>query len=603
MTVGLLEERLRTELERAARPTADVSGVYEELIRRRERRRLRRKLEVAALAVVVVAGSLAGVIALSRVFGSGDGHHTIGPLVSGPFENGALAYTDGQSIVMVDTDGTKHTVPSPADGTAWHLAWSPDGHHLAVAVFDDPGRSLWIMRSDGSDAFQVADADNVGRPSWTSDGARLTYTLERSGRTEVHVANADGSDDHVVLGQDAPGTYAVFSSTFSPDGTQILFDAGTDSGYDIFVMGSDGSDVRQITHIGTDYNPSWSPDGTQIVFTRQEGASESDIFVMNADGSNVRRLTEDGPTFTNLDAAYSPDGSKITYEHPENGGVGPVVVMNADGTDPQTLVDAQVLGFSWQPIPASSISPTPSASPAVGGSDLGLGFPVCNVSSLEGSFFGDGQHQTAYVATKLTDTGDCPQPGSGFDLVAVDLAGSGGADVWLGPIGCENVCRVFSAPDVDGDGTSEILVAQAGGSVLGLGLYDVVGGDPGADGVTLVRTGVAEPGDPISGFRPGRPALLWLGGDGFTLDTLRCGTAPTPGGPGIIATSAEALPHDAVDALWHAHEVTLTLQSDSALHVVSVRDFTEPVSATGPLGPTGPSFGSGETLCGSNLGP
>ena len=175
--------------------------------------------------------------------------------------------------------------------------------------------------------------------------------------------------------------------------------------------------------------------------------------------------------------------------------------------------------------------------------------------------------------------------------------------MWLGPIGCENVCRVFSAPDVDGDGTSEILVAQAGGSVLGLGLYDVVGGDPGADGVTLVRTGVAEPGDPISGFRPGRPALLWLGGDGFTLDTLRCGTAPTPGGPGIIATSAEALPHDAVDALWHAHEVTLTLQSDSALHVVSVRDFTEPVGATGPLGPTGPSFGSGETLCGSNLGP
>jgi hypothetical protein len=597
--VGLLDERLRTELERVARQP-DASGVYEQLVERRRRRRTRRTLEVAMLAVVVVAGSLGGVIALSRVFGSGDGHHTIGPLVSGPFENGALAYTNGQSIVIVGTDGTKHNVPSPADGMAWHIAWSPDGQHLAVAIFADPGRSLWIMRSDGSDAFQIADADNVGRPSWTSDGSRLTYTLERSGRTEVHVVNADGSDDHVVLGQDAPGTYAVFSSVFSPDGTQILFDAGTDSGYDIFVMGSDGSDVHQITHTGSDYNPSWSPDGTRIVFTRQEAASESDIFVMNADGSNVQRLTDNGPKFTNLDAAYSPDGSKITYEHPENGGVGPIIVMNTDGTDPRTLVDAQVLGFSWQPVPLGSVSPTPSASPSVGGRDIGLGFPVCNVSALEGSFFGDGRHQTAYVATRLSDTGDCPQAGSGFDLAAVDLAGGGGADVWLGPIGCELVCRVFSAPDVDGDGTSEILVAQAGGSVLGLGLYDVVGsGDPGADGVSLVRIGVAEPGDPIGEFRPGRLALLWLGGDGFTLDTLRCGTVPVPSGPGIIATSAESLPHDTVDAVWHAHEVTMTLGGDGDLHVLSTRDFTEPVSS----GPGGPSFGSSETLCGSNLGP
>jgi hypothetical protein len=594
-----LDERLRDELEQAARPP-DASGVYEEIVRRRERRHVRRKLEVAMLAVVVIAGSLAGVVALSRVFGSGDGHHTIGPLVSGPFENGALAYTDGQSIVIVDTDGTKHTVPSPADGMAWHIAWSPDGQHLAVAMFGDPGRSLWIMRSDGSDAFQVADADNVGRPSWASDGSRLTYTLERSGRTEVHVANADGSDDHVVLGQDAPGTYAVFSSVFSPDGTEILFDAGTDSGYDIFVMGADGSDVRQITHTGSDYNPSWSPDGTQIVFTRQERASESDIFVMEADGSNVQRLTDDGPKFTNLDAAYSPNGSKITYEHPENGGVGPIIVMNADGTDPRILVDAQVLGFSWQPVALGSISATPSASQGVGGNDLGLGFPVCNVSSLEGSFFGDGRRQTAYVATRLTDTGDCPPEGMGFDVIAVDLAGTGDDDLSLEPIGCYMVCRVFSAPDVDGDGTSEILVAQAGGSVLGLGLYDVVGsGDPGADGVALVRVVVGRRGDPSGGFRPRRPALLWLGGDGFTLDTLRCGTVPAPDGPGIVTTSAESLPHDSVDAVWHAHEVTLSLGNNGELHVVSTRDFTEPASS----GPDGPSFGSGETLCGSNLGP
>ncbi len=62
-----LDDRLRRDLERAARP-ADPAGVYEELIRRRERRRIVRRIEATALAVAVVAGTLAGTYGLSRVF-------------------------------------------------------------------------------------------------------------------------------------------------------------------------------------------------------------------------------------------------------------------------------------------------------------------------------------------------------------------------------------------------------------------------------------------------------------------------------------------------------------------------------------------------------
>jgi TolB protein len=87
-----------------------------------------------------------------------------------------------------------------------------------------------------------------------------------------------------------------------------VFDAGTDSEYDIFVMASDGSNVRQLTETGTDYNPAWSPDGSQIVFIRYEAISESDVFMMDADGSNVRRLTHHGSQFTNIDPQFSPDG-------------------------------------------------------------------------------------------------------------------------------------------------------------------------------------------------------------------------------------------------------------------------------------------------------
>jgi hypothetical protein len=69
--------------------------------------------------------------------------------------------------------------------------------------------------------------------------------------------------------------------------------------------------------------------------------------------------------------------------------------------------------------------------------------------------------------------------------------------------------------------------------------------------------------------------------------------------PALVVTLAESLPHDSPDAEWHAHEATVVLQDDGLLHVVDVRDFTEPVTDD----PGGPSFRSDETLCGANLGP
>jgi hypothetical protein len=129
-----------------------------------------------------------------------------------------------------------------------------------------------------------------------------------------------------------------------------------------------------------------------------------------------------------------------------------------------------------------------------------------------------------------------------------------------------------------------------------LRLYDVTPSEtaPSIDPVTI-----AEPGDPDGGFEPGEQPTLYLGGDGFGLDALQCGDVIGPDGPGIVATSAESLPHDSPDAEWHAHQTTFVLADEGLLRVVDVRDFTEPVTDD----PGGPSFRSGETLCGSNLGP
>jgi len=160
-----LDERLRHELERAARP-ADPSGVYEHMIRRKERRRIARKLQSGVLAVAVVTGSIAGAYGLSRVFRVGfpppepvaPGGTSVVPspsLTESPLPDGAediglgfpvcLAERLGRIDYLGDgTDGNAWTaVPLTDDGTCPEYP-APGGFLLAVDHTGDRFADSWI---------------------------------------------------------------------------------------------------------------------------------------------------------------------------------------------------------------------------------------------------------------------------------------------------------------------------------------------------------------------------------------------------------------------------------------------------------------------------
>jgi TolB protein len=78
---------------------------------------------------------------------------------------------------------------------------------------------------------------------------------------------------------------------FSKDGKLLLFQSNRSGKTQIYVGKADGTDIRRLTHLDFPAAvPCWSPDMSRIVFAG-EPAGHSEIFVMNADGSGIVQLT------------------------------------------------------------------------------------------------------------------------------------------------------------------------------------------------------------------------------------------------------------------------------------------------------------------------
>ncbi len=594
-----VDERLRRELERAGRP-ADPSGVYEELIRRRERRRIGRRVESGALALAVFAATIGGFFALTRVFRE---REEPPPIVAPSVSNGLIVFSlplesGGEHLFGVAPDGSALRQLTPEGAAVYRSPdVAPDGTTI-VAVHEidgfEPGKSVLVTVpiTGGSPTWLSEETWVVNDPTWSPDGSRIAFAGSPGGPFGIYVLDIATGDATLVPGTDE---ISVGNPTWSPDGSRIAFEArdGTKpEQWDIYSVRLDGSELTNLTRTPNYWEtmPTWSWTLDRIAFI-EIGPAEGALLTMSAAGTD--QMTAYSGELAPANPVWSPDGTAIAFE----GGSEGIFTISADGTGLAALPDAHGGEPAWQSLLQGEIlvpEPTFTVSPSADASlDIGLGFPVCNVTSIEGHFASADTNATLFVATKAGDLGGCPQPEDAFNVVALDTDQDGVADASYGPIECTIECRAFSAPDLDADGTAELLIVQSGGSILGLGLFDVDvrGSEPVLEPITVAR-----PGDPEGGFEPGEVVRLLLGGDEFYLDTLRCGDPDMRHGPGLIVTTAESLPHDSPDARWHAH-TTVFAFVDGSLQVMDIGDFTE------PAGVDAPSFQSGETLCGSNLGP
>jgi Tol biopolymer transport system component len=160
----------------------------------------------------------------------------------------------------------------------------------------------------------------------------------------ILLINADGSDRQ-RLPYLPSGTGPQFEPAWSPDGKQIAFNTAPWRRADIYVMNSDGSGVRLLTHDGDE--PRWSPDGKTIAFNHYLCARcKETTWTVNADGSDPHRLAPLG-----VDPAWSPDGETVAVvENPFTQGSRIWLVNVALGTQ-RAIAPASLQAFSlaWSP--------------------------------------------------------------------------------------------------------------------------------------------------------------------------------------------------------------------------------------------------------------
>jgi Tol biopolymer transport system component len=236
----------------------------------------------------------------------------------------ATISTAGAGFRLLTRDGYNENDPAP----------SPDGKRVAFAK--DDGNNFWLftMKADGSGQRRLSPP---GRrkdraPAWSPDGKRIAF-VSFAGTGGLAVINADGTGLHMLA-----KTVSGPRISWSPDGRRIAFAAPVGPAIEIFTVGVDGNDLRQVTDQGLAVSPAYSPDGSRLLFNVLSGSDNfHDLATIRVDGSEFRRVAVSTVAFNGGD--WSPDGTRIVFAH-GNYEHSRIVTASSDGGDEKRVTNA-----------------------------------------------------------------------------------------------------------------------------------------------------------------------------------------------------------------------------------------------------------------------
>lgn len=205
------------------------------------------------------------------------------------------ASADGRRLVATVSRSTAGLWRVPIgdrviDGSGATPISLPTGRGLSPRV--GPGYILYRAPKAGTDGlWRIADSTSVelwsgldgrvlGGPAIAPDGQRLAFLVHRRGLTQLYVMNTDGTGAYRVAEElDARGAPA-----WSPDGQWLAVAASRDGEPQLFKIPiGGGTPVLLVKEYSTD--PLWAPSGQFLVYSGADVGTTFSVKAVSADGA------------------------------------------------------------------------------------------------------------------------------------------------------------------------------------------------------------------------------------------------------------------------------------------------------------------------------
>lgn len=191
------------------------------------------------------------------------------------------------SIYTSARDGSNVTLLTHVLGVPKGIAWSADNTHIVFANDFGDGGALWRVNMAGN-ISRLPFGEEASTPAVSSSG-EISYARGTE-RLEIWRINLDGNaaaSAHPLISS----TRRQMNAQISPDGTRIAFQSDRSGSSEIWIAEDDGANPVRITSFGGPLSgaPSWCSDGKRLAFDSR-AARRSALYVADINERVVREI-------------------------------------------------------------------------------------------------------------------------------------------------------------------------------------------------------------------------------------------------------------------------------------------------------------------------
>ncbi len=203
--------------------------------------------------------------------------------------------------------------PSPTPSDPPTPTPVPAHYKIAFSSGRDGNYEIYTADSDGRNVKRITFTSFDEHPyDWSQDGNMISYdtsfTQDDNRRSLIFTANADGANQRPIR-EELGGSDGW--PVFSPSGEEVVFMSNRSGSWDIYTIGVDGANPRQITFSDNDdIRPDWSPDGRHIAYSSERDGNWQ-IYLVDIQTGDERRITSG--IANNRQPKFSPNGKEIAY--------------------------------------------------------------------------------------------------------------------------------------------------------------------------------------------------------------------------------------------------------------------------------------------------